>query len=416
MDSDGCRVVITGMGVVCPLGFDSAAVWDRMLEGNSGVGPITWFDPSEYSTRFAACVRNFEPGHFMDAHEAKRMDRFSQFAVAASKRAIEHAGLDLAGEDPTRVGVEIGSAIGGMGLIETQSSILRDKGPRRVNPTCVPMVIANMSACSVSIHLGLKGPTSAPVAACATGAVAIGEAMWRLRMGHADVILAGGTESADTPLGVAAFARLGALSSQNDAPERACRPFDLERDGTVLGEGAVVLVLETLDHARKRRADILAEVAGYGFTADGYHVAAPDPSGDGAARAMRQAMATAGLGAADVKYIAAHGTGTPLNDVSETVAIKKAFGEQAYRVPISSNKPMVGHMLGAAGAFSTFAAVQATRFGVVPPTLNLERPDPDCDLDYVPQTARELQVDAAMANAFGFGGQNASVVVRRFVG
>jgi 3-oxoacyl-[acyl-carrier-protein] synthase II len=279
----------------------------------------------------------------------------------------------------------------------------------------VPMVIVNMAACQVGIYFGLKGPTASPVAACATGVVAVGEAMGRLKLGYADVILAGGTESADTPLGVAAFARLGALSTRNDAPEKACRPFDLDRDGTVLGEGAVVLAMETLEHARKRRANILAEVVGYGFSGDGYHVAAPDPSGEGAARAIRGALESARLAPADLQYIAAHGTGTPLNDVSETLAIKKALGQAAYQVPISSNKPMVGHMLGAAGAFSIMVAMQTIQNGVIHPTINLEKPDPDCDLDYVPGEAREARVDVAMANAFGFGGQNASLVVRRFV-
>ncbi len=352
----------------------------------------------------------------MDPHEAKRMDRFSQFSVIASRRAMEHAGLDLDREDPTRIGVEVGSAIGGMGIIEEQSQVLRERGPRRVNPTCVPMVIVNMASCQVGIQFGLQGPTASPVAACATGIVAVGEAMWRLKLGYADVILAGGAESADTPLGVAAFARLGALSTRNDAPAKACRPFDLDRDGTVLGEGAVVFVLETLEHARARRANILAEVIGYGFTGDGYHVAAPDPSGEGAARAIRGALESAHLTPSDLQYIAAHGTGTPLNDVSETLAVKKALGASAYDVPISSNKPLVGHMLGAAGAFSIMVLVQTIRHNAIHPTLNLEKPDPDCDLDYVPGEAREAHVDVGMANAFGFGGQNASLVVRRFVG
>ncbi len=408
------RVVITGMGVICALGEELDEIWTGLLEGRSGVGPIPYFDTSQYTTRFAACVHDFDETQYVDPREAKRMDRFAHFAIAASRKAIEQAGLDLSVEDPTRVGVEIGSAVGGMGLIEQQSVALREKGPRRVNPIFVPMVILNMAACQVGITLGLKGPLSSPVAACATGLVAVGEAAWRLRMGEADVMIAGGTESVDTPLGVAAFGRLGALSTRNDAPESACRPFDRDRDGTVLGEGAAVFVMETLAHARARKARILAEVLGYGLTGDAYHVAAPDPSGDGAARAMRAALKGSRRVASDVDYIAAHGTGTPLNDVSETVAIKAAFGEHAYRVPVSSNKPAVGHMLGAAGAFSVMVLVQTLQHHVIHPTANLDNPDPACDLDYVPGEPRETPVNLGMANAFGFGGQNASVVLARF--
>jgi len=413
-DDDARRVVITGMGVICALGAELDEVWTGLLAGRSGVGPIPYFDASQFTTRFAACVRSFDETQHIDPKEAKRMDRFSHFAVAASRKAIEHAGLELPAEDPTRIGIEIGSAVGGMGMIEQQSVALQEKGPRRVNPIFVPMVILNMAACQVSITMGLKGPLSSPVAACATGLVAVGEAAWRLRMGEADVMIAGGTESVDTPLGIAAFGRLGALSTRNDAPETACRPFDRDRDGTVLGEGAAVLVLETLEHARRRKANVLAEILGYGLTGDAYHVAAPDPSGDGAARAMRAALKNSGLAAGDIGYIAAHGTGTPLNDVSETLAIKLAFGEHAYRVPVSSNKPGVGHMLGAAGAFSVMALVQTLQNDVIHPTSNLDNPDPACDLDYVPREPREARVDFAMANAFGFGGQNASVVVARF--
>lgn len=410
------RVVITGVGAVTPLGMELDVVWTGLLEKRSGVGPMIYFDASQYTTRFAACVTDFDMAGYLDSRDAKRMDRFSQFAVVAAHRAIEHAGLDLSASDPTRIGVEIGSAVGGMGAIERQSVALLDKGPRKVNPTFVPMVIVNMAACQVSICLGLKGPVASPVAACATGIVAVGEAARRLQLGEADVMLAGGAESVDTPLGMAAFARLGALSVLNEAPERACRPFDLNRDGTVLGEGAVVLVMETLEHARARRADIMAEVLGYGLTGDAYHVAAPDPSGDGAARAIQAALTSAGLNPTDVDYVAAHGTGTPLNDVSETIAIKSAFGDHAYRVPISSNKPAVGHMLGAAGAFSVAVLLKTIQHNVIHPTANLEVPDPACDLDYVPGAPREVRVDVGMANAFGFGGQNACVVLKRFTG
>ena len=410
----GKRVVITGMGVVCALGLDTAEVWEGVLQGRSGVGMVTWFDVSQYPTQIAGFVKDFDPALYMNPREARRMDRFSQFAVAAASQAMRQAGLDLAQEDPTRVGVEIGSAIGGIGVVEEQSVILKEKGVRRVNATAVPMFLTSMAACQVGIQFGLKGPTASPVAACATGVVAVGEAMWRLRLGQADVILAGGAESADTPLVLAAFSRMGALSTRNDSPKRACRPFDADRDGTVMGEGSVVFVLETLEHARARHAHILAEVVGYGLTGDAFHIAAPDPEGDGATRSMRAALQSAGLQPADIHYIAAHGTGTPLNDASETVAIKKAFGEWAYKIPISSNKPVVGHMLGAAGAFSTLVLVHALRDNLVPPTINLERPDPACDLDYVPGDARQVHVDRCMANAFGFGGQNASLILARF--
>jgi len=411
--TDARQAVITGVGMVSPLGMDLDEVWAGLLEKRTGVGPMTYFDVSEYTTRFAACVRDFDALQYIDAREAKRMDRFAQFAVVAAHRAIADSGLDLSTCDPTRVGVEIGSAVGGLGTIERQSVALLEKGPRKVNPTFVPMVIVNMAACQVSICLGLKGPVASPVAACATGLVAVGEAARRLQLGEADVMLAGGAESVDTPLGMAAFARLGALSARNEAPERACRPFDLNRDGTVLGEGAVVFVMETLEHARARGAGIMAEVAGYGLTGDAYHVAAPEPSGDGAARALRAALRAARLGPHDVHYIAAHGTGTPLNDLSETLAIKTVFGPQAYCIPISSNKPAVGHMLGAAGAFSVAVALKTLEHNIVHPTANLEVPDPACDLDYVPGAPREVRVDVAMVNAFGFGGQNACVVIKR---
>ncbi len=410
------RVVITGMGAMTALGLSVADFWQGALEGRSGVGPITGFDTSDYEVKIAASVKDFEPGDFIDKKEAKRMARFTQLALAAIYQALEAAALDLTKEDPNRVGLEIGNAIGGLGLIEEQAQILQAQGPRRVKPTFVPMIIANMAPCHAAILLGIKGPANSPVAACATGTVAIGEALRRLQRGDVEVIIAGGTESATTPLGVTAFGRLGALSRRNDEPEKACRPFDAERDGTVIGEGAAVVVMETLEHAQRRQAPILAEVAGYGFTVDAYHVAAPDPQGDGAARAMSLALADAGLSPTEIDYICAHGTGTPLNDISETLAIKTAFGEAAYRVAISSIKPLVGHMLGGAGAISVITVVKAIQENIIPPTINLDNPDPQCDLDYVPCQARPAQVRAAIANAFGFGGQNATVVVRQFDG
>ncbi len=410
------RVVITGMGAVTPLGLSVSESWEGLVEGRSGMGPITQFDTTDFKNKIAASVKNFDPHNYMERREAKRMALFTQFALVATQEAIREAGLDLSREDPTRVGVEIGSAIGGMAIIEQQSITLAQKGPRRINPAFVPTVIINMAPCHIAVLLTIKGPASSPVAACATGTVAVGEATRRLQRGDVDVMIAGGTESVMTPLAIGAFGRLGALSCRNDEPEKACRPFDAERDGTVMGEGATIFVLETLEHAQKRDAPILAEVAGYGFTEDAYHISAPDPSGDGAARAMTQALTDGRISPEEVGYICAHGTGTPLNDVSETLAIKSVFGPAAYRIPISSNKCMVGHMLGAAGAISIAVTVKAIQEGVIPPTINLDHPDPECDLDYVPHRARRATVDVALSNAFGFGGQNASLAVRRFNG
>ncbi|MGC8786949.1 MAG: beta-ketoacyl-ACP synthase II [Anaerolineae bacterium] len=413
MKTDKNRVVVTGMGAITPLGIGIEETWNALLAGRSGIKRITRFDVSNFPTQFAGEVPNFDPKDYMDFREAKRTGRFTQLAVVATQEAIRDAALDLSQEDTTCVGLEIGTAIGGIDLIEEQSITFHQKGPGRINPTLVPVVIANAAPCHIAISLGIKGPTSSPVAACATGAVAIGEALRKLQNGEADVMIAGGTEAANSPLALAAFSRLGALSTRNAEPEKACRPFDAQRDGTVMGEGAAILVLETLEHAKRRGATILAEVLGYGLTEDAYHLAAPDPTGDGAARAMALALADAGIAPDEVDYIVPHGTGTPLNDVSETRACKIVFGERAYRIPISSNKSMLGHLLGAAGAISTVIAVLAIRDNIVPPTINLEYPDPECDLDYVPNQARRVQVDTAIANAFGFGGQNATVVVRR---
>jgi len=413
MRADGCRVVVTGMGAVTPVGLRWPESWKALLAGISGVGPITRFDASDFKVRIGAEVKGFD-GRALFGKLINRMDRFSQFSCAAALEALEAAGLDLAGEDLNRVGVEIGTAVGGLGLLAQQAQILAAQGPRKVNPIFAPLVLANMSACNLSIYLGCKGPASCPVAACATGTVAVGEAARRLERGDADVMIAGGTEAAITALGVAAFSNLGALSRRNDEPKRACRPFDAERDGTLLGEGSAVLVLERLDHAQRRDARILAEVAGYGFTSDAYHVVAAHPDGEGAARAMASALVDAGLVPEDVAYICAHGTGTVLNDPSETKAIHTAFGQAASKLAVSSVKSMVGHMIGASGALSVMVGVQAIQERRVPPTINLENPDPECDLDYVPNVARDLAVDVALANAFGFGGQNASVVLKRF--
>lgn len=410
----GNRVVITGMGAITPVGLNAADFWQGITAGRSGVGPITQFDASQHPTQIAASVNGFDPTDYVDKREARRMARFTHFALAATQQAVQDAELDLTKEDLTRVGLEIGSAIGGIEVIEEQSLRLRDGGPRQINPIFVPSVIINIAPCHIAVLLGIKGPANAPVAACATGAVAIGEATRRLQRGDVDVMIAGGTESAMTPLAVVSFSRLGALSTRNDEPERACRPFDADRDGTVMGEGAAIVVLETLEHALRRGAPIQAEVVGYGFTEDAYHIVAPEPNGDGAARAMSLALAEAGLSPGEIGYICAHGTGTPLNDISETTAIKTTFGEAAYRVPISANKSMIGHLFGAAGSISVIAAVKAIQEGVIPPTINLDNPDPECDLDYVPNVARRATVDTAIANAFGVGGQNATLAVQQF--
>jgi 3-oxoacyl-[acyl-carrier-protein] synthase II len=407
------RAVVTGMGAVTPVGIGVENTWNALLAGRSGVRRITRFDVTDFPTQFAAEVSDFDPRDYMDFREAKRTARFTQFAAASTREAIQDAALDLSKEDMTRVGIEMGTGIGGIGIVQDQTLIFHQEGFRRVNPTILPILLANAGACHIAISLGIKGPTEAPVAACATGIVAVGQALRLLQAREVDVVLAGGTDAVISPLGVAAFSRLGALSTRNAEPEKACRPFDAERDGTVMGEGAAALVLETLEHAQRRNAPILAEVLGYGLTEDAYHVAAPDPTGEGAARAMSLALADAGVQPDEVDYIVPHGTSTPLNDVSETRACKITFGERAYRIPISSNKSMIGHMFGGAGAISTVVAILAMRDGMVPPTINLENPDPECDLDYVPNKARKIDVATAISNAFGFGGQNATVVVRR---
>jgi 3-oxoacyl-[acyl-carrier-protein] synthase II len=409
------RVVITGMGAVTPLGLDAASTWDALLAGKCAVAPVTEFDTSQLPVRIAASVRGFNPSRHMEPREARRLSPFIQYAAAAANEAVAAAGLDPAAEDPLRCGVTIGSALGGTGVIEEQRLILSapDKGYRHINPTMLPAVLITSAACQVAIRYGIKGPVSAPVAACATGVVAIGEAARSLAQGDTDVVIAGGTDSAMTSLSIAAFSRLGALSTRNDEPERACMPFDANRSGTVVGEGAAVFVLETLAHAIRRGAPILAEVLGYGLTCDALHLVAPDSEGAGAARAMAQALSYGGVAPDEVDWICAHGTGTPLNDASETGAIKKALGEAAYRTPVSSLKGSLGHMLGAAGAISAFAAVQAMQSGIIPPTANYETPDPQCDLDYVPRIARPATVDTVMVNGFGFGGQNACLVLRK---
>ncbi|MBE3552985.1 MAG: beta-ketoacyl-ACP synthase II [Kyrpidia tusciae] len=407
------RVVVTGVGVLTPIGNSVSEFWSHLLAGRSGIRRIDRFDVSEFPTQIAGMVENFDPEAFIDRKEARRMDRFAQFAVAAAKMALEDAGLSMADTDPERVGVYIGSGIGGLHTLMEQHQILLEKGPRRVSPFLIPMMIADMASGQVSIQFGAKGPNSAPISACATGTHAVGDATRMIQYGAADVMIAGGTEATIHPMALAGFSSAKAMSTRNDEPERAVRPFDLHRDGFVMSEGAGVLILEALEHAQKRGARIYGEVVGYGMSGDAFHVTQPAPEGDGAARAMVAALKDAGLQPEDVDYINAHGTGTDLNDKFETIAIKRVFGDHAYRVAVSSIKSMVGHMLGAAGAVEAIASLLTLQEGKIPPTINYETPDPDCDLDYVPNVYREAKVNVVLSNSFGFGGHNACIVVRR---
>jgi 3-oxoacyl-[acyl-carrier-protein] synthase II len=408
------RVVITGLGLTTPLGVGCDDVWRRILNGESGIGPITRFDASAHDTRIAGEVKNFRPEEYVSVREVRRMDLFILYALAATRVAMETAGLDMAKEDPERVGVIVGTGLGGLPTLEKYHSILLEKGPGRISPFFIPMLIANEAPGNIAIQYGIKGPNLSIVTACATGAHSIGDAFRIIQYGDADVMVAGGTEANLTPLTVGGFNALKALSTRNDAPEKASRPFDKERDGFVIGEGAGIVILEELERARMRRATIYAEVAGYGYNGDAYHITAPCPDGDGSMRCIRMALKDAGIGPDEVDYINAHGTSTDLNDSSETLAIKGAFGERAYHIPASSTKSMTGHLLGAAGAIEAIFSVLAIRDQVCPPTINYEYPDPECDLDYVPNTAREHAINVAVSNSFGFGGTNAVLVFKRF--
>jgi 3-oxoacyl-[acyl-carrier-protein] synthase II len=408
------RVVITGVGMVTPLGSSAEETWAGMRAGRSGIGPITAFDASGYATRIAGEVKEFDPHRFMERKEARRMDRFTQFGVAAARMAIEDAGVQITDGNRDRIGVLIGSGIGGLATWEEQHRNLIERGPDRVSPFLIPMMICNMASGQVSILFQLRGPISCVVTACATGANAIGDAAEIIRRGDADAMLAGGAEAGVTPVGIGGFCAMRAMSTRNDEPRRASRPFDTERDGFVLGEGAGVVVLESLSFARARGARILGELAGYGMSADAFHVTSPPPGGEGAVRAMQAALKQAGLAPSEIDYINAHGTSTDAGDKHETEAIKTLFGEHAYQVPVSSTKSMVGHLLGAAGAVEAILCVLAIRDGVLPPTINYERPDPECDLDYVPNEARRQPVRAAMSNSFGFGGHNATLILTAF--
>jgi 3-oxoacyl-[acyl-carrier-protein] synthase II len=407
------RVVVTGLGAVTPIGNDVAAYWDGLSKGSNGVGPITLFDASRHACRFAAEVKGFDPSGWLEPKEAKRWDRFCQFGVVAAKQAVAAAGLTLDESNQGRVGVSIGSGVGGLLMMETQAHVLADRGPDRVSPFCVPMMIPNMATGLAAIALGAKGPSSAVATACAAGSNAIGDAYRQIQLGLADAMVCGGAESAITPLGVAGFASAKALSFRNDDPATASRPFDAERNGFVIGEGAGVLVLEALDHAQARGATILAEVVGYGTTCDAHHITAPAPGGSGGAEAIRLALVDARLAPEAVDYINAHGTSTQANDSNETAAIKTALGEHAYRIPVSSTKSMTGHLLGGSGGIEAVASVLAITHNLVPPTINYSNPDPACDLDVVPNEAREHNVNVVLSNSFGFGGHNVCLAFRR---
>jgi 3-oxoacyl-[acyl-carrier-protein] synthase II len=408
------RAVITGLGCITPIGLDVKEFWKNLVNGVSGVGPISSFDASGLGCQIAAEVKGFDPLKYLDVRAARRMARFSQFAVAAAAQAVEDAELDISRLDPYRVGVVMNTGGGGVPDIAEGERTFLEKGPGRVSAFLVPMLAPNMPSCQIAMRYGIRGPVITSVAACAAGAYAFVEAKWIIDRGEAEVVIVGGTEASLHPLTIAAFDNMRALSRRNYDPQGACRPFDKDRDGFVFGEGAVAMVVEKLEHALKRGAPIYAELSGGALSCDAYHVTAPEPSGEAAAQAMIRALRNANIGPEEVNYIVAHGTGTPLNDVTETLAIKKALGEHAYRVAISSPKSMVGHLLGAAGALSALTAVLAISHGIVPPTINLDNQDPECDLDYVPKVARHMPVTVAMVNAFGFGGQNASLVFRRY--
>jgi len=412
MTSQRRRVVVTGMGAVTPVGLDVESTWSLVRQGVSGVGPITLFDTSGYRTTIAAEVSEWDTTAHFEAKEARRLDRFSEFFIVASRQALSHAGLNLIDDEEaaSRAGVIVGAGFGGMGSFIDEITTLVDRGPGRVSPTGVPRVIPNMAAGLVSIEQNLTGPVSCVVTACSASANAIGDATEIIRRGAADVMVAGGAEAAITTFGIATFAQARALSSRNDDPTGASRPFDADRDGFVMGEGGGVLVLEGLDHAKARGAEPLAEVTGYGMSADAYHITLPRPGGMGAARSMRAALDNAGLDDTDVGYINAHGTSTEANDATETAAIKIALGENAYRTPVSSTKSMTGHILGGAGAVEAIISILAIRDQVLPPTINYQTPDPACDLDYVPNEARQARLSHVMSNSFGFGGHNVSLV------
>jgi len=415
LDRPTRRVVVTGLGLVTPLGTGVEKTWTSLCAGESGIRRISKFDPAGYDAQIAGEVMDFDPAQFIEKKEIKKMDTFIHYAVGAAQLAVDDAGLKVDPEEATRVGVYIGSGIGGLGSIEHYHDVLREKGPGRVSPFFIPMTIINLASGQVAIRIGAKGPNSCAVTACATGNHCIGDAFRLIQRGDADVMVAGGAEAAVTPLGVAGFASAKALSFRNDEPMRASRPFDKDRDGFVLGEGAGVVVIEELEHARRRGARIYSEVAGYGMNSDAYHITAPPEEGEGAVRCIELALKDAGIGKEQIGYINAHGTST-MADAIETHAIKTVFGERAYGIPVSSTKSMTGHLLGAAGGIEAVFSILALARGIIPPTINLENPDPACDLDYVPNKARPVAIKAALSNSFGFGGVNACLIFKRVDG
>jgi 3-oxoacyl-[acyl-carrier-protein] synthase II len=410
------RVVITGLGCVSPLGLDVAAIWNGFMDCRSGIAPITRFDTSEYATRIAGEVKDFDPLLYIEKREVRQMDRFIQFAIAAATEAMKDSGLQITEENAPRVGTLLGVGLGGLESLEVNHEVLRTKGPRRITPYFIPMMISNLAPGQISMRFGAKGPSITATSACASGSHAIGDAMRWIQRGDADAMITGGAEATVTPLGVGGFNALKAISTRNDEPERASRPFDRDRDGFVISEGSGIVILEELEIAKARGATIYAELTGYGATADANHITQPAPGGEGAVRCMRAALADAGLAPADIQYINAHGTSTPVNDPLETEAIKTVFGDHARRLAVSSTKSMTGHLLGAAGAVEAIAAVKSILSQIAPPTINLENPGEGCDLDYVPGEPRPMPITNVVSNSLGFGGTNAVLVMSRFTG
>jgi 3-oxoacyl-[acyl-carrier-protein] synthase II len=416
MSNANSRVVVTGIGALSPLGLDASTMWQALIAGKSGVDRITLFDTAQFETKIAGEVKGFDPANYMNPKDARRNDRFSQMAVAASLEALKQAGLKIDDTNKGDIGVIIGSGIGGLTTLFEQTKVLLERGPDRVSPFLIPMMMPNIGSAQTSITLGVKGPNLCTTSACSSGSDAIGIAYETIRRGDAQVMITGGSEAIINPVGVSAFNALKALSTRNDQPQLASRPFDAERDGFVIGEGAGTLILENLSFAQKRGAKILAEIIAYGATGDAYHITAPIETGEGAAKAMQMALAKAGLKPTEIDYINAHGTSTQLNDKMETKALKTVFGAHAYKIPTSSTKSMMGHLVGSAGAVEAAICILVIRNGVIPPTINLTHPDPECDLDYVPNVARQAKVTTAMSNSFGFGGHNSVLIFRKYAG
>lgn len=408
------RVVITGVGMITPLGIGIEESWNGLVTGKSGIRKITQFDATAFPTQIAGEVEGFNPEDYIEVKEIKKMDRFIHFAIAAAGMAINDSGLKITDQNADRVGVIVGSGMGGLHAIEHYHSVLLEKGPRKITPFFIPMLVVNLASGQISIRFGAKGPNSAVATACATGSHSIGDAFKIIQRGDADAMIAGGAEAVITPLGIGGFNAMKALSTRNDEPEKASRPFDSDRDGFVMGEGAGIVVLESIESAIERGAKIYVEVVGYGMTADAYHITSPSPGGEGAARCMAMALKDGGVSLSEVGYINAHGTSTKYGDELETIAIKTVFGDHAYKIPVSSTKSMTGHLLGAAGGVEAVIAILTVHNGIVPPTINLDNPDPECDLDYVPHEARRMTVDYALTNSFGFGGTNACLLFKKF--